>query len=284
MANEDSVLREVNEALEEERQWAFFRQNGPALIAGAVLLVAGVAGWQLWSHMKTEAAKEQALEFRSAVELLAENPEAGRAALETVAADNGGYGALAALRRANSYASGGERLKAVEIYREIAAGSAPRRLREFAQLRAALLSLNDGRDAVMGDLGDLPESDGPYRFHAKEILGLASLNAKDYESAASTFEALSADDAAPAGVRERATEFAALAAEAKAGVNISGDIAVEDLLKSLGPVEEESGAADDQAPDDANDDANAAEEAAVEGAPEETADAEDDHDDPNHQE
>ena len=285
MANEDSVLREVNEALEEERQWAFFQKNGPALIAGAVLLVAGVAGWQFWTHMQTEAAKKQAIEFRNAVELLAENPEAGRSALETVAAENGGYGALAALRRANSYASGGERLKAIEIYREVAAGDAPRRLREFAQLRAALLSLNDGRDAVMSDLGDLPDAEGPYRYHTKEILGLASLNAKDYESAVSTFETLSLDETAPAGVRDRATEFAQLAKEARAGVRISGDIAVEDLLESLGPVGE-TGDAAEAAPEDAAATTDA-DVPADEGAPEETdadAVAEDDHDDHNHQE
>jgi len=101
-------------------------------------------------------------------------------------------------------------------------------------LRAALLSLNDGRDAVMSDLGDLAEGDGPYGYHAREILGLASLNEKDFESATATFNALSVDLAAPLGVRERAKEFAALAAEAKAGVNIFGEATLEDVLKTVG--------------------------------------------------
>ena len=230
MANDDSALREVDEALEEERQWASFRKNGPAVIAGAVLLVAGVAGWQGWTHLQTQKAEEQSVDFRNAAELLASDSDAGRAALDAVAAEKGGYGALAALRRANSYASGGERLKAIEIYRDVAKGDAPRRLREFAQLRAALLSLNDGRDAVMSDLGGLTEAEGPYGYYAKEIFGLASLNEKDYESAVATFEALSLDMDAPAGLRDRATEFAALAAEAKSGVNIFGEARVDDLL------------------------------------------------------
>ncbi len=234
VANDDSVLREVDEALEEERQWEFFRKHGPGLIVGAVLLVIGVAGWQAWSHLKIKAAQEQALEFRAAVDLLADDPTAGRAALAKVAEGKGGYGALAALRAANSYASGGERLKAIELYRQIAASDAPRRFREYAQLRAALLSLNDGRDAVMSDLGDLAEGDGPYGYHAREILGLASLNEKDFESATATFNALSVDLAAPLGVRERAKEFAALAAEAKAGVNIFGEATLEDVLKTVG--------------------------------------------------
>lgn len=279
MANEDRVFKEVDEALDEERQWAFFRQYGPALIAGAVLLVAGVAGWQAWTHMRTQAAGEQALEFRRAVDLLAENPEAGRAALDKVAAEKGGYGALAALRQANSYAANGERLKAIETYRKVAGGDAPQRLREFAQLRAALFSLNDGRDAVMSDLGGLADSDGPYSHHAKEILGLASLNAKDYESAIAAFEALSLDMAAPSGVRDRASEFAQLAREAKAGADITGEFSVEDLLESLGP---------DAAGDAPAEDNAAAGEVPAAGAdaPQEAAAeaAEDDHDGHNHEE
>ena len=67
MANEDSViLKEVDQALEEDQTLDFFRKNGTALIAGAIAIVAGVGGWQFWNHMKTEAAQVQALEYRNA--------------------------------------------------------------------------------------------------------------------------------------------------------------------------------------------------------------------------
>lgn len=236
VANEEDsvILKEVDQALEEDQTWEFFRKNGAALIGAAVLLVGGVAGWQVYGHLKTQTAERQALEFRNALELLEENHEAGRSALEALAAEKGGYAALAGLRRASSYAAGGERLKALEIYRSIADGDAPRRIRELAQLRAAYLALADGRDAVMGDLGDLAESDGPFSYFAKEILGIASMNAKDYESAAATFNELSLDLGAPAGIRDRAEEFAALAASGKAGVNITGETELEDLLNAVG--------------------------------------------------
>jgi len=247
VANEDSViLKEVDQALEEDRTSEFFRKNGALLIGAAVLIVGGVAGWQYYGHMRTQTAERQALEFRNAVELHVENREAGRAALEAVAEESGGYGALAGLRRAASFSASGERLKALEIYRSIASGDAPRRIRELAQIRAAYLSLADGRDAVMGDLGDLAEQDGAYSYYAKEILGVASLSEKDYESAAATFEALSLDLASPEGVRDRAEEFAALAAVGKAGVNITGETQLEDLLKVVG----EGAVVEDAAEDD----------------------------------
>ncbi|MEO1136655.1 MAG: tetratricopeptide repeat protein [Pseudomonadota bacterium] len=235
MANEDSLfLKEVDQALDEDRQWAFFRQYGAALIAGAVIVVGGVAGWQIWDYTRIQAAQEQALEFRNALELHEQERDAGRSALEALAEDKGGYATLAAFRLANSYAAGGERLRALEVYRAVAQGDAPRRIREFAQLRAAYLSLADGRDAVMADLGNLTEGDGPYSYYAKEVLGLASLSAEDYESATATFNELSLDLNAPEGIRDRATEFGQLAEQGRAGVNISGEARVEDLLEAVG--------------------------------------------------
>lgn len=244
MANEDSVLREVDQELAEDRQWELFRKRGPLVIAGAVAIVAGVAVWQFWNARTNSIAEVQALEFREAVELLAQNRDSGRAALGAVAEEGGGYGVLAQFHRAASFAQGGERLKAVEIYREIYnKGAAPKRVRELARLRAAYLSLSDGRDVVLKDLGHLPEADGAYGVYAREISALAALGAKDYETALAMFRQLSIDISAPLALRTRAEDFAALAAAGKAGVNITGETRVDDLLKAVG----EDMAADDAA-------------------------------------
>ncbi|WP_425409193.1 tetratricopeptide repeat protein [Hyphococcus sp.] len=242
MANDESALREVDQELAEERQWSEFRRQGPLVIGAAIAVVAGVAGWQIWNHVQKSTAEENAIEYSNALEVLAEDSVAGRASLETVAKDTSGYGALAALQRAGSYAAGGERLKAVEIYREIAGGGAPNRVKQLAQLRAGYLSLVDGRDAVIDVLGDLPEAEGRFGYYAREIMALAALDAEDYETAQSSFRQLSLDMSAPEGVRSRAEEFAALASAAKAGVNISGETRLEDLLEAVGdasaPVED----------------------------------------------
>ncbi len=278
MANEeDSVLREVDQDLAEERQWAQFREHGPKVIAAAIAIVAGVTGWQVWTHMQTGAAEKAALEYGDAIERLAEDRDAGRTALDSVAADNGGYGALARLQRAASFAAGGERLKAIGIYRELANGDAPSRVRQLARLRAAYLSLADGRDAVIAELGGLAESEGPFSYYAKEVLGLAALGVEDYETAVATFRMLSIDIAAPQGVRDRAEEFAALAAAAKAGVNISGEVRVEDLLESIGaPAADESAIADTLEP--------LLEEAGPSGQDAAPTDENDDHDGHDHEE
>lgn len=234
MANDESVLREVDQELAEEQQWALFRKHGPMIVGSAVAVVIGVAAWQVWTHVKKAEAETNALEYSRALDALADDPVAGREALESLTAKSGGYGALAALQRAGSYAAGGERLKALEEYRQVANGSAPRRLRELAQIRAGYLALADGRDAVIDILGDLPESDSRFSYYAREVMALAALDAEDYETALSNFRELSIDLTAPEGVRTRAEEFAALAAAAKAGVNVTGEARVEDLLKVVG--------------------------------------------------
>ncbi|MEZ5891659.1 MAG: tetratricopeptide repeat protein [Parvularculaceae bacterium] len=276
MANEDSaLLREVDQELAEERQWRMFRQYGPAVLAGAAAIVIGVAAWQAWSHIKTQKSEKEAIAYAEAMKSVETDPTAGRTALSEVAAENTGYAVLARLQLAASYAKGGERLKALEIYREIIKGDAPKRVRQLAQLRAAHLALPDGRDVVLADLGDLVTEQGRYGFYAREVEALASLYAKDYEASLSTFRELSIATDAPEGVRRRAEEFAALASAGKAGVNITGELRVEDLLKAVG---EETAADENAAPAGAGE---ASEDAA---APEAPDDENGDHADHDHAE
>lgn len=235
MANEDSILREVDQELAEDDLQQKVRQYGPALAGAAAAIVLGVAGWQFWNAREESTAKAHALEFKAAVDLLAEDQDAGRLALNAVGEEGGGYAILARLQSASSFARGGERLKAVEIYRSVYNdGSAERRVRDFARLRAAYLSLSDGRDAVLSDLGNLAESEGPFGVYAKEVSALAALGAEDYQTAQSMFRELTLDLSAPAPVRTRAEDFAALASTGKAGVNITGEARVEDLLRAVG--------------------------------------------------
>lgn len=236
MANEDSVLKEVDQELAEERQWAMFRKYGPAAIGGAAALVIGVGAWQFWNARQETVAQENALEFQSAVDTLADDESAGREALAAIAEDSeGGYSVLARFHRAASFARAGERGAAVAAFRQIYDdGAAPKRLRELARLRAAYLSLSEGRDAVLSHLGELASAGGPLSYHASEVAGLAALETEDYETALATFRRLSTDVGAPEPVRSRAEEFAALAAAAKAGVNITGAARLEDVLQAVG--------------------------------------------------
>ncbi len=236
MANEDSALREVDQELAEDRQTAMFRKYGPAALAAGVSLVLAVGGWQFWNAHTISVAKEKALEFSNAIDLMTEDADQGRTALGPIAEDGAsGYAILAELQRASSYARDGDRAAAIGVYRQIYENnSAPKRIRDLARLRASYAALNDGRDAVMVHLGDLPNEGGAFSYHAAEVSGLAALEARDYETALSIFRRLSIDLGAPEAVRTRAEDFAALADAGKAGVNITGESRVDEILKAIG--------------------------------------------------
>lgn len=236
MANEDSVLREVDQELAEDRQWAVFRKYGPALIGGGLAIVAGVGGWQFWTAQQNAVAQRQALEYQNAVEMLVEDVDSGRAALTAVAEQGGsGYAFLAELQLAASYIRDDDRASAISVYERLYNNrAAPKAMRDLARIRAAYNSLELGRDEVLRHLGDLQTSQGAYSHHATEVAGIAALEAKDYESALSLFRGLSINLSAPASIRQRAEDFAALAQSGKAGVNITGEARIDDLLDAIG--------------------------------------------------
>ncbi len=241
MANEDSVLKEVDQELAEERQWSAFRKYGPAVIGASAALVIGVGAWQAIDAARVSAANKEALQFAAAAEQLIENPTEGRAALETIANDGGsGYASLAQFRRAASFAADGDRAAAIETFTAIYNdGGTPKPLRELAQLRAAYLSLQDGRDVVLEHLGTLPNSDSPYKPYADEAAGLAALKAEDYETALSLFSGLSALPSTPPPLAQRANEYLALAVAGKAGVNLTGKFALDDVIGAVGATGDE---------------------------------------------
>ena len=110
MANEDTALREVDQELAEDKQWAMFRKYGPTAIAAGIAIVIGVAGWQLWSMRAAAIAEQEALEFRNSLELLEEDEAAGQAELAALAGEQStGYAVLAQFHRAASLVRGSSR-------------------------------------------------------------------------------------------------------------------------------------------------------------------------------
>lgn len=217
MTNDETILREVDQALAEDRQARTFKQNLPAIVAGAAIVVAGVGGWQWWTAQRAAAAKEASFDYAEA--LKAPGEEKTAAALETLSGESGGYSALARMQLAGAAAEKGEREKALALYREVYQGSAgSKRLKDVARLRAAYLALADGREAVLEDAGPLETDETALGFYAREAIALAALDVGDYQRAEEMFRTAASSPQAPEPIRLRAEEFAALAGAGKAGV------------------------------------------------------------------
>jgi hypothetical protein len=235
VANEEGAFREVDQAVAEERQQQFLKKNGPLLLGCAAATLLAVGGWQIWTGQKAKAAGRAALEFSTATEILAKTPEDGIAALGAMAENApAGYSVLADLRRAGALLNAGDRVGALAAYRDVYANSrAPKGMRDLARIKAAMISMADGREAVLADLGDLADRDSSFAAFARELAAVAAFEAKDYENALALFQRAANDPKTPEQIRVRAEEMAALAAAGKSGVNLTGEARLEDLEHAL---------------------------------------------------
>jgi hypothetical protein len=228
VTNDETILREVDQALAEDKTSQALKKNLPAIVGAAVMVVVGVGGWQLWTQQRAVAATKASAAYDDA--LKTGGDEKSIAALEGIAAESGGYAALAKMRLAGERAAKGDREKALALYREVYGQSAgTKRLKDMARIRAGYLALADGRDAVLKDVGALETDETAIGFYAREIIALAALNAGDFQNAEQLFRKAASSAEAPETVRIRAEEFAALAGAGKAGVKFP---AIEESKKS----------------------------------------------------
>ncbi len=238
MANEDGLIREVDEGLAEDDFWRSVQKRGPYILGAAAAIVAGVAGFQVVDARKGAAAGAAAEQFYG---ILSDEDavleERFQRLKQFEEASPAGYSIVARFRIAGGLAADGDAEEAREVYRSIYEGdAAPKRLRQLARIRAAHLALDAGRDAVIDAVGDLETDASQFGFFAREALAFAALKAGDYATAAATFDDAAADLAAPEGVRTRAREFAALAKAATAGDGLEWPKpqTAADIVRSIG--------------------------------------------------
>ncbi len=254
MNDGDALIRELERDVEEEKQIENFRKQLPWLIGGAVALVVGVASWQIYQANKASTAAKGAEMFQAAEKIAAENPMAGMSEFTQIAnTGSDGYSALAAVRVAMTYAEMGDREKAIGLYLQAAEKPGiPDRFARFSRLKAAQLALEDGRDRVVQILDGLEDEPTALGAGAREVMGIAALEAGDYGAASNIFTSLQSDPNALMGVKQRAREFAALAKLGSSGVTVDFDRTRNDgLLLDIFDAAPDGGAGEGAGPDEA---------------------------------
>jgi len=219
------IFREVDEDLRRDKLVDIWKRFGPALVTGAVLIVVATTGYVLWERYETARATERTEVLIRALEKAqpaAEGQEPDRAAAlqalaEAAASLDGDHATLARLHEAGLLVGSGRQTDAVAVYDQIAgsAGTDPL-LRDLAALLAAVHSFDTSDPAQLQlRLQPLTAPGNAWRWSALELSGLAAAKAGNTAEAARIFTQLSEDSAAPAGIRARATELAALHAVPK---------------------------------------------------------------------
>ena len=232
--DEDVLLREVEEDLKYEKQLDFLKAYGPWVAGAAAILVAGVAGMQIWSGMQDQSRATAAEAFLTAA---VESPEAPLQAADALAQVSGqlegGYKGLAGLREAGLLLAGDDKPAALASFRSVYDDpSLPDRMRDLARLRAALVMLDS--DAPSAAALSTTVTTEAFKPNALEIEAVASLATGNYDRAYTLFTSLAADETAGAGVASRASALAPVADAGRRGVTLSPETsAAEDFIKSF---------------------------------------------------
>jgi len=204
----DIFVRELKQELERERLERIWQRYGVFIVAGVVVFLVGLAAFQLWRSYNLTAAQEAGAQYDAALEqaLSGKLDESATAFGNIAETGPRGYAALAELQLAATHLEAGRKDEALAAYEKLANNSgADGLLRDFARLQAAALKLGTADFTEMQNrLTDLTQNGNAWRHSARELLGLAALNAGKTQEARELFDQILADREAPQGIQERA--------------------------------------------------------------------------------
>jgi hypothetical protein len=205
------IFDEVEEDLRAERAEKLLKKYAGLMVAAAVAVVVGAAGWQLWSRHQNQQDAAAANRYVTIQNTLAK-PGAVKAdqiaPLEQLAASApAGYKTLARLRAAALKADTGDLPGALTLWNAVAAdSSADPLLRDFASLMATERQLDHGDPAQLeARLKALAQPDNPWAPLASEQLAMLDLRQGKTDAARTRLQALAFSAGAPTGLRARAS-------------------------------------------------------------------------------
>ena len=214
----DAVFRELEDEMRRERLAALGKRYGVYIALVAVVIIAGVAGsqiWQSWSQSSAEAAGD---DYMAAIALV----EAGKMDEATQALGGlaetapSGFATLASLSEAGVLLKQDKRAEALAIFDRIAEErSQDPLLSNLARLQAASLKLGEADFTEMENrLKPLMGEQSPWRFRASELLANAALDAGKVDEARKLVSPLLADPNLSRGSSERVERLMSMIAAA----------------------------------------------------------------------
>lgn len=212
---EDGVFREIDEELRHENYAKLWKRYGKYIIALALGLIAGVAGYQAWRTYDINTRTALGERFAIALNLgEGKDTQAAVDAFSGLSADaSGGYAMLARFQEAALLARNGRRADSVAAYRQLANdGGIDVIYRDLALLLGITHEINSPAGIttaaeLRSRLAPLTADDNPWRHSALEITALLEKRAGNRSLARELFTRLGSDAMTPRGIRSRANEM-----------------------------------------------------------------------------
>lgn len=204
----DMLLREANEELRREQMEKFWKAYSPYVYGMGAAILVGVFGFQQWKARALTQAQQAGDTYSGAVQTITDGKtDAGRKALADIAKDGpAGYASLAQLQIASADIKAGKTKEAVAALDALAAdASADQFLRDAARLKAAAVRIDSAEWTEMQNrLTALLDPASPWRYPARELIGLAAFKAGRMSDAKQSFQELLSDPRTPPSLSQRA--------------------------------------------------------------------------------
>lgn len=216
--SDGDFFREVDEAVRQDEFKRLWDRYGLFVLAGAVMIVGGVAGYKGWVYWQAKQAADAGARFTGALTLIddGKQEDAITAFADLASRGPAGYRVLSRFQLAAAAVRAKRTDEAVKIYDKLAADSGVGSVSQgFARIQAASLLVDTaGFDEIKQRVGSLAEGTGPWRHSAREILGLAGYRAGDNAEAERYFTRALVDPGIPPNLRRRAEVMLALVVKA----------------------------------------------------------------------
>lgn len=211
-AEEEALLREVDEAVRQDDLASFGQRYGRTLAIGAGVLILGFGGFLFWQDRQDAARERQSETIITALDQMqAGNLPAAASGVEAVAQDGApGPNASARLLQAGAAMAQGNAADAAARLTALSQdGSAPQPLRDLARIRLVAMQFDSMDKAqVISQLGPLARPDNPWFASAGELVAMAYLEQGKRAEAGRLFAEISKSTTAPESVRSRSRQMA----------------------------------------------------------------------------
>lgn len=211
-AQNDALMREINEAVRRDEMEAFARRWGVLVIGLILAMVLALGGWLYWRHVQTQRAEADGERYATLLASAGSGKldQAALTALKDSRSD--GYSGGAGLIEAATLSERGDRAGAIAAYGRIAADKdLAEPYRNLALVRQVALEFDRlPPQQVIDRLKPLAQAGDPWFGSAGEMAALAYLKLNKPDLAGALYAALAKDPGVPRSIQTRAVQMASL--------------------------------------------------------------------------
>lgn len=211
-AEEDALLREVDDAVRQDDLANFGQRYGRTLAIAAAALVLGFGGYLFWESRRDAARERQSETLIAALDQAQAGnlPGAASGVQPLLAEAAPGPNAGAQLLAAGAATAQNRPADAVRLLSALAAdGDAPAPMRDLARIRLVAMQFDTmDKGQVVAQLGPLAQPSNAWFGSAGELLAMAYLEQGKRAEAGRLFSEIARTESVPDPIRSRARQMA----------------------------------------------------------------------------